>query len=367
MQSKYPIISSLSGIVVILILISSATADILTFQQGVDGYDRAQDTAIRLSYTVNYGDTPDFDMDHPGDAGNYEMQSTNGGASTVLEAGQFFQRVLGSIGSGRSTVEAGPTYRYARFFIRFRDIFGTGANQIPADAPIKAATLKLYNTEDLGSAKAAGAAYFGDEVTLIGTGGLSTRVPNVVGQPKLNAATIGVYPLLTSIKFGNNDGTANKGVATGGEKRRGKEQWSRGQMCIQEIMNDPFAVAANCGPAPLGDPDVAAGAQAEYDPNHAGAIEAAQDITEGFKSFDVTDLMDFVGGDGLYVIGLSPPNELPTLDINYGQAYRSSEFGSTAAEIATRPMLVVEFIPEPATFAIIGLGSLILLRRRRVS
>ncbi|MBH05826.1 MAG: hypothetical protein CMJ20_05845 [Phycisphaeraceae bacterium] len=365
MQSKYQATASLSGVVVILILISSATADILTFQQGVDGYGRAQDSLIRWSYTVNYGDKPGYDRDHPGDAGNYEMQSTNGGASTVLEAGQFFQRVLGSIGGGESTVEAGPTYRYSRFFIRFRDIFGTGANQIPADAPIKAATLKLYNTEDLGSEEAAGGAYFGDEVTLIGTGGLSTRVPNVVGQPKLNAATIGVYPLLTSIKYGNNNGTANKGVVTGGEKRRGKEQWSRGRMCTQDIMNDPFAVADSCGPAPLGNPDIAAGAQAEYDSDHAGAIEIDQDISEGFKSFDVTNLMDFVGGNGLYFIGLSPPNELPTLDINYGQAYRSSEFGSTAAEIATRPMLVVEFIPEPATFAIIGLGGLALLRRNK--
>ena len=97
----------------------------------------------------------------------------------------------------------------------------------------------------------------------------------------------------------------------------------------------------------------------------AGAIEIDQDISEGFKSFDVTNLMDFVGGNGLYFIGLSPPNELPTLDINYGQAYRSSEFGSTAAEISTRPMLVVEFIPEPATFAIIGLGGLALLRRNK--
>ena len=98
--------------------------------------------------------------DHAGDEGSYEMWSTNGGAATLLETGQFFQRALGSVGGGESTVEAGPTYRYSRFFIRFRDIFGTGANQISPDASVNSATLKLYNTEDLGAEVAAAGAFF---------------------------------------------------------------------------------------------------------------------------------------------------------------------------------------------------------------
>ena len=109
-----------------------ALAELVTFQQGTNGYDRAQDTAIRWAYTTNFGDTADLDYDHPGDTSSYEMYSTNGGASTVLEAGHFFQRLTGTIaGGGTQTLEAGPAYRYARFFIRFRDVFGTSPSQVP--------------------------------------------------------------------------------------------------------------------------------------------------------------------------------------------------------------------------------------------
>ena len=328
---------------VVLFIATPVFAEILTFQQGHNGYERAQDTPIRWAYTVNYGDKPGYARDHAADEGSFEMWSPNGGAATLLETGQFFQRALGSVGGGESTVEAGPTYRYSRFFIRFRDIFGTGANQISPDASVNSATLKLYNTEDLGAEVAAAGAFFGDTVILVGPGGVKTREPNIVSQPKLSAATVGMYPLLVSIKYGNNDGPANKGVVTARDKRRGKEKWSRdGFFCAPEPLNDPLADATDCGPAPLGNPYLAEGRQAEYDPNHPGAIEVFQDASEGFKEFDVTGLIDSIGGNGLYVIGISPPDLLPTMDTNYAQTYRSSEFGSTPQEIATRPMLVVE-------------------------
>ena len=108
-----------------------------------------------------------------------------------------------------------------------------------------------------------------------------------------------------------------------------------------------------------------------------GCGRSSGGATEGFKEFDVTGLMEFVTGDGVFITALSPTGELPTLDLNYGNAYRSSEFGSTydsdgnlvsgasAADIATRPMLVVELVPEPGMLSLVGIGSLCLLRRRR--
>ena len=168
---------------------------------------------------------------------------------------------------------------------------------------------------------------------------------NPQAQPKLNAGTIAVYPLLTALRYGNDDGTAAKGVVTGREKRRGKQFWS--QPCSSRFgPNDPIAMAFNCGPADVGDPEATPGAE-EYDSSHPGGVEVSQNASGGFKEFDVSGLVDYITGDGVFVTALSPPGELPTLDINYGQAYRSSEFGDTPQDIATRPMLVIELGGSP--------------------
>lgn len=331
-----------------LLLPSTAIADTIVFQQGVGGYTRAQDTSIRWAYTQNYGDYFGMDTDRPGDAGAYEMWSTNGGATTVLEAGQFYQRRLGSlIGGGAASLEAGPTFRYSRILMRFRDVIGTAVGQIDPDAVVTQATLRLYNTLDLGAVVAAGDAALPDVIY----GGFGpTTDPNSFldnterGVPRLNAGLMGIYPLLKSVKYGNSDGTAAKGESTGRSRRRGKEYWS--QRCHGELApNDPFAITHNCGPADVGDPHSTSG-QEEYDSQHPGSIEVAQDASEGFKDFDVTGLFEFITGDGIFITGISPPDELPTVDLNYGQAYRSGEFGGVDAaepQIATRPMLIVEF------------------------
>ncbi len=70
--------------------------------------------------------------------------------------GNFYQRTLGTVSSSLFSPEAGPTYRYSRMFIRFRDVFGTAPGQVAADAEIASAALRLYNTEDLGAVGAAG-------------------------------------------------------------------------------------------------------------------------------------------------------------------------------------------------------------------
>ncbi len=334
---------------------SLTSADISTFQQGADGYDRAQDTSIRWSFTTNFGDTPTIESDHGGDQGAYESWSTNGGGSTILEAGNFYQRFLGTVSAGLFSVEAGPTYRYSRTIIRFRDVFGTGPNQVPVGAPINSATLVLHNTFDLGSEDSAGLAVLPD--TLPGEGGVILDNPKA--DPKLNAGNMAIYPMLVPINYGTDDGTATKGRVTAMEKRRGKEPWSRDcRDARSSAPNDPFVNAFTCGPAD----------GVEYDSSHPGSVEFFQDATPGAKNFDVTGLLDAISGDGVFITALNPPGELATLDLNYGQAYHSSEFGGGGAspeDIATRPLLIVDFVPEPTTLGLIAFGSLAILRRRR--
>ena len=122
---------------------------------------------------------------------------TNGGGTDILEAGQFFQKLTGAVKMGQSSIESGPVIRYARFFIRFRDVFGTAAGQVPPDVPITSAKLHLYNDNDLGPERAKSTP--DGEFT-----------PEIETTPKLNAGTIGLYPMLVSPRWGTNDGLANK-------------------------------------------------------------------------------------------------------------------------------------------------------------
>ncbi len=337
--------------VAITLIAVPSQAETISFQQGVNGYDRAQDTGIRWAYTTNFGDTANYDNPHAGDPGEYEMWSTGAGRSSILEVGQFYLRTLGSVDSARRSIEAGPSYRYSRMYIRFRDVFGTGAGQIAPDAEIASATLKLFNTEDLGTVGSSGGAAENDPTCCDPITGGSLANPQA--QPKLNAGNIAIYPSLIPIAYGFDDGTASKGKVTAKEKRRGREFWARGKNAHSQTPNDPLAQGFKFGPADWDDPDINPGEE-EIDSRHPGAIEIFQNTSEGFKEFDVSGLMDFITGSGVFITALSPEGELPTLDINYGNAYRSSEFGdvydrdgnlisgASAADIATRPMLVIE-------------------------
>ena len=347
------------GVAVLALLIAAPTlAETFTFQQGVNGYERAQDTTIRWAYATNFGDSATIESDNRGDPGAYEMWSTSGGRTSVLEVGQFFQSTVAGFTTGVFTTEAGPAYRYSRMYIRFRDVFGTGANQIPPEAEISSATLKLYNTEDQGAVVAVGAGVFPDIVP--GIDGISLANPKA--EPKLNGGTIAIYPSLVPISYGFDDGLSSKGKVTAKERRRSKQGWSQGPCLTQLADNDPIAMAFNCGPADVDDPEIAFWAdmndavpgEPEINSRHPGVIEVFQDATGGFKEFDVLGLIDFITGDSVYITALSPEGALPTMDINYGNAYRSSEFGNvydddgnlmaggSTEDIATRPILVIE-------------------------
>ncbi len=307
---------------------------------------------------TRFGDTGEVDLDHAGDPGAYEMWSTGGGRASVLEVGNFFQSELGRIHGGASTLESGPIYRYSRMYIRFRDVFGTDANQVPPEADIQGAILRLYNTHDLGAKVSAGGAFLGE--TVFSPEGI--EMDNPYAAPKLNAGTIGIYPSLIPIAYGFDDGTATKGKVTGKERRRDKQVWSQGvpdgpycqdRLSNGGLPNDAFAIAFNCGPGDSDDTAITLGSH-EIDSSHPGAIEIFQDANEEFKEFDVSGLMDFITSDGVFITALSPAGEIPTMDINYGNAYRSSEFGNTydndgnlltaasSGDIATRPMLIIE-------------------------
>jgi len=356
---RFPGTLILIWVAVSALLIAAPTlAETFTFQQGVNGYERAQDTTIRWAYATNFGDSATIESDNRGDPGGYEMWSTSAGRTSVLEVGQFFQSVLAGTEAGFYTPEAGPVYRYSRMYIRFRDVFGTGPGQVSPEAQISKATLKLYNTADLGAEDAAGGAFHG--ITISGPDGVTIDNPH--GAPKLNSGTIAIYPSLVPISYGFDDGLSSKGKVTAKERRRGKQGWAQGPCLTQLAGNDPIAMAFNCGPADVDDPEItfwadmndAVPGEPEIDSRHPGVIEVSQDATEGFKEFDVLGLIDFITGDSVYITALSPEGALPTIDINYGNAYRSSEFGdvydedgnliagASAEQIATRPILVIE-------------------------
>ncbi len=373
-KSKLPIVLLMT--VSVLTMVVPALAETISFQQGVNGYDRGQDTSIRWAYGVNFGDTADIDSPHQGDSGAYELRNTNSGGSAILEVGNFYHRVLGGIGSSLSTPEAGPTYRYSKMMIRFRDVFGTGAGQVSPDTPIAKATLKLYNTFDLGAEASAGAAFLGD--TVAGPGGVIYDNPHAA--PKMNAGRIAAYPLLSAIKYGKSDGPAVKGETTAEWRKRAKERWAAiFEWGMLSHSNDPVYMA-KLGPRDVGDPavghfsetgeEIAPGVTADYDSGHPGVVEVFQDATEGFKAFDVTGLMEFITGEGvLLMVELPDESALPTMEQNFGNAYHSNEFGganASAEDIATRPILVIEFVPEPGTVALVSFGGLLLLRRCRI-
>tara|TARA_Y100000588_G_C14233412_1_gene916229 strand:+ start:195 stop:1607 length:1413 start_codon:yes stop_codon:yes gene_type:complete len=351
----------------VFIAVPSVHAEILTFQQGVSGYGGSRDTSIRWAFEANYFMTPNADgtfaaINSEGphaSVGAYEYLSTNGGVSSVLEVGQFFNKPIGFAG------RAGPIYRFSRMAIRFRDLIGTSSGQVPPDATITNATLKLYNTYDLGAAGASSG---------------SPDDPGFAKEPQLNQGLIQLSPMLVPIVWGTSDGAASKGESTGRARRRGRGHWwSRGETCgYPDTPDDPFIAETSCGPVPAGSPPatdpggcygvgclgygnsgigttlwgrhwvIADGFEGDYDPTDLAAVEVFQDAAEGFKEFDVTPLVidGRISQLGVYLTALG--NEPATLEKNFGQAYRSSEFGGanpSPEDLATRPILVVEFEP----------------------
>jgi hypothetical protein len=95
-----------------LLVGSVASGDVATFQQGLNGYAGCEDTSIRAAYS--------------------SYRNRNFGGSTELYSGGY----VGASDGDRN-----------QFLIRFNDMFGNGANQIPTGAVVNSAELRLYAFE----------------------------------------------------------------------------------------------------------------------------------------------------------------------------------------------------------------------------
>ncbi len=322
--------------------------EISVFQHGVNGYQGGQDSAIRVAiemdrFRIN-DDDPScnvhcFDGDLGGDLGAYEHWSTNGGGSTVLEVGHFFQNQLGFIG------RPGPTYRYGKMFLRFGDVIGTGAGQIPTDARIDNATLTLHHQEDLGAVVAS--SYVADN-------------PGTAKGPVLNSGNIRVSPLLQPIAFGTSDGYYSDGEVTGRFRTwrpgsdgtngnavapgSGGEAWAQGCKGSDYeydpqglnhgqdyvLDNDAFGAIDYCGPAD------------GIDHDESRAVDYYQDQVAGAQDINVTSIARDLTGDGVLINVVHDPNNpmLPQPNgPNWGAAYRSNEHPMRES----RPQLTIEY------------------------
>ncbi len=387
-QQRY--VTGLLSLAAVALLAVPALGDIATFQNGANGYSGAKDTSIRWAFASrknncgNGGVVANGECTGEGtDFGAYESWSTNGGNSTVLEVGSFLNNQIGFAGG------FGPTIRYSRMIVRFKDVFGDGAGQVPAGSPINSATLTLHATEDLGADGA--------------NSGVVDR-PATGQPPKLNSGPISIHPMLVSTTFGTSDGTGSKGETTGGQRKRGSIDW--GQSCGGLLANstprgDPklngkapdatrlITAEIDCGPLDGTD----------YDSGHAGSVVDQMASGSGAHSYDVTGMLQELVDTGLFItsrskldangdstnggrpavnsdgINLANLNEgdtvlesIPSYSNsaeaefnNYGTAYFSSEAGDQSM----RPMLTIDFVPEPATLSLLAIGGMLALKRRR--
>ncbi len=279
-------------IMVIIMLSAPAMGDIAIFQHGGNGYERGRDSAIRVA------------LEQPiADRGSYEHWSTNGGSSTVLEVGHFYQNQVGF------NDKPGPIFRYGKMLLRFARVYGTAAGQIAPDTPVTQATLTLHNQEDLGSIVAS-------------TGNPDNRA--TTKNPIVSGGQIRISPLLRSINFGTSDGLVSIGEVTAMERRRGKEDWAQGCPATGNM----YALINICGPADAVDHDESA------------SITYTQPAEEGLIDIDVTSILDALTGYGVLLNVIHDPNNpiLPGPDgPNHGAAYRSSEH----ANIDYRPKLTL--------------------------
>ncbi|MBH05787.1 MAG: hypothetical protein CMJ20_05650 [Phycisphaeraceae bacterium] len=312
-----------------------AFADIATFQQGVNGYTRGLDTTIRVTNEMNnLNERGNLASGiKGGDLGAYEHHSTNGGASTKLEVGHFMQNQVGFSGN------PGPTMRYSRSMIRFRDVFGDGPGQVPTGSPINSATLTLYHTTDNGA-----------EVSSSG----NMDNPGTAASPQLNSGQIKVVPLISAITYGTSDGLASVGEVVGSQKKRGKVDWEEG--CVAgdgpggAPNNDPYGPINSCGPFGGSESDFSRGSS------------YAQAAVTGPIDIDVTDILGDLESYGILLnLDNSGGNKEVTFENNNGAAYFSNE----AADAQVRPLLTVDYVPEPATLGLLAIGGLTMLRRRR--
>ena len=250
-----------------------------TFQQGDgNGYSGCEDTKIGVWWSGS-------------DAGAGNHWIMNFGNESTMAAYGVWQG-----------------YRLQKAFIKFQDVFGPGANQIPVGATIISATMNIwaYNFREPGDWRAS--------------------------------------PLLVDLNYG----TGTETLAGPGEvcARFKAGPWNAPQ--------EQWAVPANLGPTDGIEYDSTQGVSIDVWPNDPrwaewNVTQTVQDGSNGIAG-SLTDygmIIEAVGGTG------SSP----------GGDFYSSNIGGDYTHL--RPILEVEWIPEPATMLLLSTGGLLALRRRR--
>ena len=255
---------------------------LFSFQDG-DGnsYSGTEDTKVR------YGEGAD-----PGHLGVYE-----------INYGIFGGPVLGGSGGRRG-----------RVLMRFNDVFGNGANQVPLGSDIVSAELTI--------------SVFPDNPTEGLVAPMITNLPSYGNLPE-QIATGGEPTGRYSAQFGSGNGT----------------DWAL-----------PCISGAQCGPI-----DRAISPTAfDWDSTHAAAVTNNGGSTSGPWVFDVTELVrqGFLAGD--------PANGTQGAGILLKEV--QDIFTPMAAaehgDQQSRPLLTIT-IPEPTTVALLSLGGLLVVRRGR--
>ena len=141
---------------------------------------------------------------------------------------------------------------------------------------------------------------------------------------------------------------------TGREKKRGKADWEEGCTTGADsngvALNDPYGPINSCGPM--------GGSESDY----SRGSSFAQAAVAGAVNIDVTSILSDLENYGILLNLDTSGGDVPvTFENNNGAAYFSNEAG----DAQVRPLLTVDYVPEPATLGLLAIGGLTMLRRRR--
>ena len=268
----------------VLVFAGAAMANTLVLQQGQNGYNGCEDTYLR---GVSYG---------------HDYSDNNYGGATVLYTG--------------ANVNFTAFGQSAQALIRFNDLFGDGVNQIPANAVITNATLKMYTYTT--STRQYALRWY--QMQRDWVEGSSSGTP----EAGASCATYRQYPTTTS----------------------GGDLWGTDGVASTRL--GPLGSAVN---PPTNDADY-------YDYRDPIRVETLPPATADWMDWDITGFMNrwqngTMPNEGLYSFSMDG-----YLSINLC----SSEY----ANASLRPKLEIEYtVPEPMSLSLLALGSLALLRRKR--
>jgi len=255
-------------VLVLGMLSSTALATTTSFQYGTNGYFGAEDSSIsKASGKTEY---------------NYGAGSVN-------------------------YVQADHTNPFKVTMVKFKDIFGAGAGQVPAGQTIASATLSMFMYNDL--------------------------IPSGMNKG------VNVYPILGNINFGNTDGPAAVGEVSFHQRAQAQTDWAGG---------------TNNGPVAGLDYDTTGLAQSALFTNNAPLPSIWLDI-------DITNIVaDWYDGsianEGVFLMGTTGQEAIGFIN---DALYASPNW------IGKVPILEVEYVPEPMTMSLLALGGVALIRRRR--